>query len=348
MNPLASALAVQAEEVRSVLRRHRAALSVGCVFLLGGGVAFWLSSGEVRRGVAAAAAADPRLELAAAAGFACSLAATALGWRLAFGALGARLSPLDSCARYAAGSIVNTLLPARLGDAARVALFGRSLPRREGWVLTSAGILGAMALCRGVVHALVIACAAFTGVVPLWPLASVAAAFAIVVTGLVVVHRRGRSVRIERLICASALLVSRPLLGLGLLGWSLLAVIARVVAAASVAAAVGLPSPFLTALVITAALDVAATLPLTPGGLGLTSGAISFALTTQGVPLPAALAAGLVFHLVETLTSLGFAACVLPPAVRPGAAANLAPKLVAAGVTAALVIVGASALVDFA
>ncbi len=99
---------------------------------------------------------------------------------------------------------------------------------------------------------------------------------------------------------------------------------------------------------ITAALDVAATLPLTPGGLGLTSGAISFALTTQGVPLPAALAAGLVFHLVETLTSLGFAACVLPPAVRPGAAANLAPKLVAAGVTAALVIVGATALVDFA
>ncbi len=126
----------------------------------------WLVSSSARATLAAAAAADPRLELLAGGGFAVSLAASAFAWRLGFRALGASRSGVDACARYAAGSLVNTVSPARLGDGLRVALFARTLAPRHGRVLSTAVALAAIALMRALAHLLVLGCGVAMGAVP--------------------------------------------------------------------------------------------------------------------------------------------------------------------------------------
>ena len=85
-----------------------------------------------------------------------------------------------------------------------------------------------------------------------------------------------------------------------------LATAARVLAAAAICAALGLPAPFVAALIVVATLDLAGQIPLTPGNLGITSSAVALALSTRGVGLDVALSAGLAFHGVETIVGLSF------------------------------------------
>ena len=59
-------------------------------------------------------------------------------------------------------------------------------------------------------------------------------------------------------------------------------------------------------MVIVPALEVAGTIPLTPGNVGITSGAIALAFHTQGVSFTHGLAAGIAFHAVETAVGLMF------------------------------------------
>jgi uncharacterized membrane protein YbhN (UPF0104 family) len=273
----------------------------------GGVCAAWLAGGGAHASLAAAAAADPRLAILAGGGFAVSLAATAFAWRLGFRALGASLSGIDACVRYAAGSLVNTVSPARLGDGLRVALFARTLTPRHGRVLSTAGAVAAIALTRAFAQLVVLGCGLAVGAVPFWPLlglAGLAAAGAATVLALHRWHRRGP---VRWLTEASATVVAQPRLGLGLAGWALLAVAGRVLAATAAVSALGVPHPLVMALAITAALDVTAAFPITPGGIGITSGAIALVLASHGVGLATAAGAGLVFHAVETTTSLTFA-----------------------------------------
>jgi len=79
--------------------------------------------------------------------------------------------------------------------------------------------------------------------------------------------------------------------------------------AACVAAAFDVPRPLLSAVAIVAAIELAATLPLTPGNVGLSSAAVAFVLAAQGMPGDIALAAGLALALVETATSLAVGLC---------------------------------------
>ena len=51
---------------------------------------------------------------------------------------------------------------------------------------------------------------------------------------------------------------------------------------------------------VVAALDLAGMFPLTPGGVGITSGAVAMALNAHGVPMTIALTTGIAFHAVET------------------------------------------------
>src|SRR6266571_4630287 len=60
-------------------------------------------------------------------GFAVSVLSAAGSWRCAIGLCGGRLSVGDACARYGVGSLVNTFVPARAGDAVRIGLFARTL-----------------------------------------------------------------------------------------------------------------------------------------------------------------------------------------------------------------------------
>jgi uncharacterized membrane protein YbhN (UPF0104 family) len=115
--------------------------TVGLVFAAVGG-----SFGRtLAQGLSGLAVADSRWLWVAAVGFAGSLVATAGAWRSALSGCGGRMGRVDACARYGVGSLANTFLPARLGDAARVGLFSRTLPQeRVGRTLTTVGALGAV------------------------------------------------------------------------------------------------------------------------------------------------------------------------------------------------------------
>src|SRR3954466_3180822 len=75
--------------------------------------------------------ADARWLWLAGVGFGVSVLAAAGSWRCAIGLCGGRLGITDACARYGAGSLVNTFVPARAGDILRIALFSRALPNKE-------------------------------------------------------------------------------------------------------------------------------------------------------------------------------------------------------------------------
>ena len=289
------------------LRRRALAIALGLT--AAGGCAIWLASSNMHAVLRAAEHADPRLALLAGGGFALSLVATAFAWRRAFAAVGAGVSRADSCARYAAGSLVNTVSPARLGDAVRLGLFSRALPS-NGRVLAAAGALAALALTRALVNGLVLVVGAAIGAVPLLPLLAIALAGSAVIAALSFLRRLRRG-RVRRLAAVIAALLLQPRLAGGLAGWAMVAVLARIVATAAIVSALGVPHPLVMAIGVTAALDVAALLPLTPGGIGITSGAVSVVLVTRGVGAANAVGAGLLFHAVETLASLAFVAVAL-------------------------------------
>ena len=125
-------------------------------------------------------------------------------------------------------------------------------------------------------------------------------------------------------------LLAVPLLG-RVARWVAAATAARLLAAAAIAAALGLPSPLLAALLILPAIDLAGLLPLTPGNIGLKSGAIALALQAHGVDGTTALSTGIALHAVETVVGLAFgSASVLYLAQVP------VPRWAVAGATALL------------
>jgi uncharacterized membrane protein YbhN (UPF0104 family) len=262
--------------------------------------------GALTHGTAALARANTTFLWIAGAGFAVSVIATATTWKTTIEACGARVSVKDACARYGVGSLVNTFAPMRLGDAARVVLFSRTLPQDGGRALTTGGALGAIGLTRALVQAVLVAVASSVGALPLWPVVAFAGlgSCGLLVTFLAR-HRLPRR-RIAHLLDAFHALARSPRRAASLLGWTAVAALARVLAATAVAASLGVPWSLGTGLIITAALDLATTIPLTPGNVGIASGAVAFALQAKGAPLATAVASGLAFHAVETAVGLTF------------------------------------------
>src|SRR6266542_2591203 len=82
--------------------------------------------------------------------FVASLLCSAGGWRSTLSSCGGRIGRTDAAAAYGFGSLVNSLLPARLGDGVRVALFSRAL-ENDGRVWTTSGIFAAMGVARAFV-----------------------------------------------------------------------------------------------------------------------------------------------------------------------------------------------------
>ena len=81
---------------------------------------------------------------------------------------------------------------------------------------------------------------------------------------------------------------------------------AGIVLSAAFPFALGIHAPVLAALLIVPVLDLAGTMPLTPGNIGVTSGAVTMALQAHGVALTEALGAGIALHAVETAAGLVF------------------------------------------
>jgi uncharacterized membrane protein YbhN (UPF0104 family) len=233
--------------------------------------------------------------------------ATAAGWRSALAAGGESLTFAGSCASYGVGSLANAVLPARLGEAARIASFARRLdhPRPR---LTACGVSAAVALAQSAALGLVLSIGAAAGVIPLWglapPLVVVAGACAV---RAYAARARGAG-RLASWISGAAL---RPLAWARLSGWILATALARLAATAAVLASLGVDRPLEGALVAVGARALGNAVPLAPGGAGLPAATMALGLTRYGVGADAAAAAALSFHALETCVGLLFGAAAL-------------------------------------
>ena len=250
--------------------------------------------------------ADPAWLWAAGLGFTLALVASALAWRTAARACGGKLRRDDAMACYAVGSLVNSLAPAKLGDAVRIGLFARSIdcPQR---IWRAGSVYAAMAATRCLVLASVVVVSALTGALPLWPVFALLAVAAVLI-GLAFVTRRDERHRFARLFEALKGLGREPRAAVAVLLWVTASTLAKIAAAAAIAAAFGISQPLLAALVIVPALDLASLFPLTPGNIGIASGAVTLALQARGINTTEALTAGIALHAVEMIVGLGLGA----------------------------------------
>ena len=118
-------------------------------------------------------------------------------------------------------------------------------------------------------------------------------------------HRfRNAHTKIAHLLDGFAALEQEPRLAAIVIGWAALGAAAHVAAATAVAIALGVPHPLLAGLVIVPAMGLASMIPLTPGNVGITSGAVAVALQSRGIGMTQALSTGIAFHAVETVAGL--------------------------------------------
>jgi uncharacterized membrane protein YbhN (UPF0104 family) len=252
--------------------------------------------------------------------FVAALTSAGWAWRSALGCCGARICHGDAAARYAVGSLVNSLTPAKIGTAVRLALYSRAV-EGEGRVWTTSGVGAVIGAAQAFWLTALVAIATVAGVLPLWPLAALLGIVGVTGLAMVVAARWRPSARIGHLLDAFRALDSSPRSALVILAWMGLGMAGRLGAAASVCAAFGVRNPIAAAFLIIPAVDLAATLPLTPGNLGVASAAVAVALKAHGVTAAMAMSIGIGFSAVETSASLAFGtASVLYLAARvPGA-----------------------------
>jgi uncharacterized membrane protein YbhN (UPF0104 family) len=276
---------------------------------------------RVLEAVSALNGADPKWLWVAGVGFFVSVLGSSASWRSAIGMCGGDLTLLDACARYGAGSLVNTFVPARAGDAVRIGLFSRALPNRDR-LWTTGGAFAALGAARALILSVLVVVGAIAGVVPLWPLLiALGLVGAAVATALK--FRNGHAERrAAHLLDAFTALGRDWRAGLRLVGWIGLATAGRIASATAIGAALGIPNPLTAAIVIVPAIEVASVIPLTPGNVGVTSAAIAVAFQAHGISFTEGLAAGIAFHAVETGVGImfGLASVLwLAPFPSPGA-----------------------------
>ena len=250
--------------------------------------------------------ADPLWLWLAGLGFLLAVLGAAGSWFSAIRLCGGRLSLGDACARYGAGSLVNTFVPLRAGDAVRIGLFSRVLPKSRERIWTSGGAFAALGLARLVVLAGFVVAGTLAGALPLW---SPLAVLGLVAAGVALTLRaksNGAGGHLSHLLDAFRALRQEPLAALRLVGWIALSTAGRLTAATAVGAAMEIHRPLVAALVIVPALDVAGTLPLLPANVGVTSGAVAVAFQAHGISFAHGLAAGIAFHAVETTVGILF------------------------------------------
>jgi uncharacterized membrane protein YbhN (UPF0104 family) len=276
----------------------------------------------------------------AALGFGLSVVASAGSWRCAIGLCGGRLGLGDATARFGAGSLVNTLVPARAGDAVRFALFSRTLESRQRLWQTG-GAFAALGAARVLVLGCLVLVGAATGVLPLWPVLVLAGLAAAAVTVALLARRREAQSRVAHALDAFRTLGREPRAGLRLLGWTLTAIGLRILGVTAIGAALGIGRPFAAALVIVPALDLAGVVPITPANVGVVSGTVAMAFEAHGVSFTQGLAAGIALHAVETAIGLAFGLGSLVWLAPYPSPAMRRVALVAAGASACLGVAGA-------
>jgi hypothetical protein len=218
--------------------------------------------------------------------FVLATACSALAWSRAFGSSGPLL---DACGRYAVGSLVNAVTPARLGDAVRLGLF-----RREG--TRSAVALGELELAR--IGALVLFGACGFGLVEGGGRWTPVVAVAVGAAGLATARIR-----------PSATLV-------------LASVALRTAGVGFAFAGLGVPAPAAAALIAVPLIELSALFPLTPGNALSAALVASAVVGSTGTVHSDRLSIAIALHALETLAGLSFGLAgtlvFLVRAFRPG------------------------------
>lgn len=241
----------------------------------------------------------------AGASFVATLVFSAGAWRCAFRQCGAEISRTQALARFGVGSLVNSVSPARLGDAARIALFSRSLEGSDR-LWTSGGIFAAISAMKLVALVAIVIAASASQTIPVWPIVALAGAVLLMTALGLITRRLPFAKHAQHLLDAFRTLAHSRRGSAQLAGWVLAGMLARLAAVVAILTSLGIPSPLAAALIIIPALDLAGLVPLTPGNIGVTSAAVAAALESRGIDFTKALTAGLAFHAVEALASLGF------------------------------------------
>lgn len=247
--------------------------------------------------------ADPIWLAVATACFAAGFLTAVCAWRTALAASGGRISLRGGTASLGVGALVNTFAPARLGDAVKIALFSRAIDGPDP-VWTAGGVYAAVGAARCLVIAVLVVAASLTGALPLWPVFALCGGVAVLGAFALSSARWRRYPRVVHLLDGFAALERSPRFGLQVLAWSAGTGLTRLAATAALSEALGLPHPLLVALVICPALDLASAIPLTPGNIGVASGALAVALHSRGIAVNDALGIGIAIQALETVVSL--------------------------------------------
>lgn len=222
--------------------------------------------------------ADPKLLVVAGLAFAVALFCDARAWRAGLAARGKTVCTHQCVARYAVGSLVNAVAPARAGTIARLALFAKAAGGTA--TATTAAAVGATRI-------LFVGGLALVGLGPsVLPIPS----------ELLLPIGLGAAI--------AAFLLRRRLGCLRVAGWVGGSTALRLGAAAVIAAAFGVGNPLVGACAMLAALGLAGVLPLTPGNAGVGAAAVAFALSGYGVGGATGMTVGVAFGLVETAVAV--------------------------------------------
>jgi uncharacterized membrane protein YbhN (UPF0104 family) len=241
--------------------------------------------------------------LGASAGFVLAFACTVGAWRAALAAAGGRIGTRQAAARLGIGALVNSVAPAKLGEAVKLALCGRVV-ESDHKLRTLGGAYAALTVARSLSLVALVVAASATRALPLWPAFGLLGVVAVVAL-LVATSRRVRSHgRVASVLGGLAELGRSPRRFASVVLWMLGTVGAQLAGTVAVAAALGLPHPALAALVILPALELASAFPVTPGGIGIGSGAVAVALASRGIGMSEALGVGFALQGVQTLVSV--------------------------------------------
>jgi uncharacterized membrane protein YbhN (UPF0104 family) len=277
-----------------------------------------LLQGRVVSALGTLAGADPNWLALAALAFLAGFACTVCSWRAALAAAGGSIRPGNAAAGLAVGSLVNAFAPAKLGDAVKVGLCSQAI-EGPGRLWTTGGVYAALAAARSLTLAGLIVAASVTGALPLGPVFALLALVAALAIAARHTSRWRRHPRIVLLAQGFASLERSPRAIAAVVGWTTGMLLARLGATMAIAVALGLPHPVLAALVIMPALDVAAAVPLTPGNVGIGSGAVAMVLASRGIGTGQALGVGFGIQAVETFVSVALGTAGLLYLAQPSA-----------------------------
>jgi uncharacterized membrane protein YbhN (UPF0104 family) len=266
--------------------------------------------GDLAAALSDLAAASPAWLWLAAASFVASVAAIASAWRAGLRSCGARLGLTEAGARYCTGSVVNSVAPGGCGGAVRIFLFSRVLPGSDR-IWTAGGVAAAVGAARALALVpLAVAGAALAGF-GARPLLMLGGAVGAAVLVAILARRYTPHRRVAHVFDVFRALGNAPREAATLVGWTAFAMVGRVAAAGCIAAALGVDEPLEAAIITVPALALAGVLPLTPGNVGVGSGAVAIALHAGGLDVSTAIAVGIAFQALETAVNVLAGACSL-------------------------------------